>query len=214
MSVTAVKRRATSVTYALDLATVGATVVGPAGPSLMDIGVKDGISAMLVTPGSLPEAKRTLDATGKMVLPGGVDPHVHTNAPDGMAGVLGRDIITKAALHGGRLPSSTLFGRARVLRRPSCTGLVDEWENTAYTDYGFHVVLSDGSPDSGIEEIPAMPEAGLPSYNTFTTTITPPGNRIGAGTSTGTLMEIMKLTAEHGGIVDILAEDDDLVMHQ
>ena len=85
----------------LDLAIVGATVVTPTGPALLDIGVRGGVTAMLVTPGSLPEAVSTLDAAGKIVLPGGVDPHVHTNAPNGMAGVLGRDVITKAALYGG-----------------------------------------------------------------------------------------------------------------
>lgn len=198
----------------LDLAIVGATVVTPTGPALLDLGVSGGVTAMLVTPGSLPEAARTVDAAGKIVLPGGVDPHVHTNAPNGMAGVLGRDVITKAALYGGMTTIIDFVWPGEGSPTAELERVTGEWDGTTYTDYGFHVVLSDGTPDSGIAEIPAMIEAGFPSFKVFTTTITPPGNTTRSHrTSTGTLMEIMKLTAGHGGIVDIHAEDDELVMH-
>lgn len=199
----------------LDLAIVGGTVVTPTGPALLDIGVNDGITSMVVTPGSLPEAARTVDATGKIVLPGGVDPHVHTNAPNGMEGVLGRDIITKAALYGGMTTIIDFIWPGEGSPSAELERIVKEWEGTTYTDYGFHVVLSDGSPDSAIAEIPAMIEDGFPSFKIFTTTITPPGTTTGAfRTTTGTLSEIYRLAAEHGGIVDIHAEDDELVMHQ
>jgi len=209
------KHRPSSVHDMLDLAVIGATVVTPSGPALLDIGVRDGITTMVVTPGSLPEATRVIDATGKIVLPGGVDPHVHTNAPGGMAGVLGRDVITKAALHGGMTTIIDFVWPGSGSPTEELDRVVAEWDGTSYTDYGFHVVLSDGTPDAGLEEIPGMIEAGFPSFKIFTTTITPPGGTVGAfRTSTGTLMEIFKLTARHGGIVDIHAEDDELVMHQ
>ena len=199
----------------LDLAVVGGTLVTPTGPARLDLGVRDGIIAMVVTPGSLPEAARTIDAAGKIVLPGGVDPHVHTNAPNGMQGVLGRDLVTRAALHGGMTTIIDFVWPGAGSPTEELDRIVAEWEGTSYTDYGFHVVLSDGSPDAALEEIPAMIAAGFPSFKIFTTTITPPGNSTGAfRTSTGTLMEIFKLTAAHGGIVDIHAEDDELVMHQ
>lgn len=187
----------------------------PTGPASVDVGVKDGVTAMVVASGALPEAERTLDAAGKIVLPGGVDPHVHTNAPDSMEGVLGRDIITKAALYGGMTTIIDFVWPGRGSPTEALERVVAEWESTAFTDYGFHIVLSDGTPDAGIAAIPDMIEAGFPSFKIFTTTITPPGNTTEVQrTSTGTLMEIMKLTAEHGGIVDIHAEDDELVMHQ
>jgi dihydropyrimidinase len=197
----------------LDLAIVGATVVTPSGPTTVDIGVSDGVTAMLVAPGTLPEAAKTIDAEGQIVLPGGVDPHVHTNAPGDMQGVLGRDIITKAALYGGMTTIIDFVWPGAGSPTTELEKIIGEWEGTAYTDYGFHVVLSDQTPTEGIAEIPALIEAGFPSFKIFTTTITPtdsPGHR----TTTGTLQEIFRLTSEWGGIVDIHAEDDELVMHQ
>lgn len=199
----------------LDLAIVGGTVVTPTGPSLLDIGVKDGITSMVVTPDSLPEAGETIDASDKIVLPGGVDPHVHTNAPNGMEGVLGRDIITKAALYGGMTTIIDFAWPVQGSPTAEVDRLVSEWNGTSYTDYGFHVVLSDGSKDEHIAEMATLIEAGFPSFKIFTTTITPPGASGGAfRTTTGTLSEIFRLAAEHNGIVDIHAEDDELVMHQ
>ncbi len=46
-----------------------------------DIGVKDEKIAMVTVPGGLPEAVRTIDAAGKYVIPGGIDPHVHYRDP-------------------------------------------------------------------------------------------------------------------------------------
>jgi len=199
----------------LDLAVAGGTVVTPDGPAQLDLGVQSGVITMVVSPGSLPGAARTIDASGRIVLPGGVDPHVHTNAPNGMRGVLGRDVITRAALFGGMTTIIDFVWPDGDSPRKELDRVVAEWDGTSYTDYGFHVVLSDGTPDAGLAEIPAMIESGFPSFKIFTTTITPPGNSTGAfRTSTGTLMEIFRLTAEHGGIVDIHAEDDELVMHQ
>jgi dihydropyrimidinase len=197
----------------LDLAITGATVVTPTGAAAVDIGVKDGVTAMLVAPGTLPEAERVIDAGGQIVLPGGVDPHVHTNAPMNMEGVLGRDIITKAALYGGMTTIIDFIWPGAGSPTVELEKMIGEWQGTAYTDYGFHVVLSDQTPDDGIAEIPSLIAAGFPSFKIFTTTITPtmgPGHR----TTTGTLQEIYRLTAAHGGIVDIHAEDDELVMHQ
>jgi len=67
----------------LDLAIVGATVVTPTGPALLDIGVRGGVTAMLVTPGSLPEAVSTLDAAGKIVLPAASTPTSTRTRPTG-----------------------------------------------------------------------------------------------------------------------------------
>lgn len=197
----------------LDLAITGATVVTPTGAAAVDIGVRDGVTAVLSAPGTLGEAARTIGAGGQVVLPGGVDPHVHTNAPLGMTGVLGRDVITKAALYGGMTTIIDFIWPGTGSPTTELEKVAGEWEGTSYTDYGFHVVLSDQTPDEGIAEVPALIAAGFPSFKVFTTSITPgraPGNR----TTTGTLQEIFRLTSAHGGIVDIHAEDDELVMHQ
>lgn len=63
----------------LDLLIAGGTVVSPTGRRRLDVGVRDG-AVVHVGPDS-PAAARTLDAGGLLVLPGGVDTHVHLMDP-------------------------------------------------------------------------------------------------------------------------------------
>ncbi len=61
-----------------DLLVRGGTVVTAESSALLDIAVEGERIVQIAPPGVLPaEAKRVLDATGCLVLPGGVDPHVH-----------------------------------------------------------------------------------------------------------------------------------------
>ena len=61
----------------LDLAITGGTCVLPSGTQAADIGVKDGRIVLVGGPGTLPEAARTVSATDRLVIPGGIDPHIH-----------------------------------------------------------------------------------------------------------------------------------------
>ncbi len=68
---------------ACDLVIRGGTVVTVDGPIETDIGIRHGAIAQL---GALPPARQEIDATGKLVLPGGIDAHVHltrSDPPDG-----------------------------------------------------------------------------------------------------------------------------------
>ncbi len=79
----------------LDLRIVGGTLVDGSGdPSRpADIGIEAGKVVVVSEPGSLPDAVRTIDATGRLVTPGFVDPHTHMDAqlwwePSGAPSVL------------------------------------------------------------------------------------------------------------------------------
>ena len=61
----------------LDLAITGGTCVLPSGTQAADIGVKDGRIVLVGGPGTLPEAVRTVSAADRLVIPGGIDPHIH-----------------------------------------------------------------------------------------------------------------------------------------
>ena len=65
----------------LDLAVSNGTVISPNGAAQLDVGVADGRIVFLGAPGSLPEAARTIDAAGLLVLPGTIDSHFHCRAP-------------------------------------------------------------------------------------------------------------------------------------
>ena len=62
----------------IDLRIAGGDVVLPGGRRRADVLVEDGKIAGIVSPGlEVSEVGRTVDATGRLVLPGMVDPHVH-----------------------------------------------------------------------------------------------------------------------------------------
>ncbi len=79
----------------LDLAVIGGTVVDGTGgpPRGADVGIVDGAIRRVAPPGRLGEARATVDASGRIVVPGFVDPHTHMDAqlwwdPSGKPSVL------------------------------------------------------------------------------------------------------------------------------
>ena len=67
----------------LDLVVTGGVAVMPAGAEAADIGVAAGRIVAIGAPESLRAvgAARVIDATGQIVIPGGVDPHIHCSSP-------------------------------------------------------------------------------------------------------------------------------------
>src|SRR4051794_11745290 len=93
----------------LDLVVSGGTAVMPASTEAADIGVAGGKIVAIGAPGSLAVfgAGRVIDAAGQIVIPGGIDPHIHCGMPIMMPGsneeVLSAppEEVSRAALHGG-----------------------------------------------------------------------------------------------------------------
>lgn len=101
----------------LDTAVVNGLVFVEGTFRKADVGIKDGKIAMVAEPGCLPEAKKTIDASGKHVMPGGVDTHVHYRDP----GHWERETFedgTRAAAAGG----CTTFFEHPISMPPSGTG--------------------------------------------------------------------------------------------
>ena len=107
----------------LDLIIKGGTVVAPGGAALADVGIQGERIAAVATPGALDDigAGDTIDATGMIVLPGGIEPHAHINVPvPGLLGWRRHGRVHPAAR--GRQPRRRLRGRhdLRGLRRARC----------------------------------------------------------------------------------------------
>src|SRR6195256_5539689 len=92
----------------LDLIVRGGDVVTPEGVLRCDVAVAGETIAAIAAPGALSAdiAKRVIDAAGRIVMPGGIDPHVHLHhvwiKPDGTPLVTaGPEQVGRAALHGG-----------------------------------------------------------------------------------------------------------------
>ncbi|HVT66644.1 MAG TPA: amidohydrolase family protein, partial [Trebonia sp.] len=196
----------------LDLIITGATVVTPDGVTVADVGISGSRIAALALPGSLGTDGAVIDGAGLIALPGGIDPHIHAIRPPGVQGQ-GREAISRAAVYGGM---TTLIDFARP--QPGDGPVLDQvrrardqWEGSCYANFAFHVICNDQFGDDQIDEIPALIAAGFPSFKVFTTNMRP-GQLM--RTSGGTLHDIMRHCAGHGGIVDVHGEDDETVMHQ
>ena len=203
----------------LDLIVARGTAVLPSGPELADIAVADGRIAAIGAPGSLASlgAQRVVDALGQLVIPGGIDPHVHCSWPIPVPGqsptLTGPPAqVSRAALHGGTTtiidfalwnPGERL--QAAIERRQR------EWAGACHCDYGLHVMLQGKIPPEILGELGEAVAAGHASVKIFTTDITP--SRRGRMIQFGDIWEILKVTAKAGGIAVIHAEDNDIVMH-
>src|SRR5215471_400687 len=91
----------------LDLLIRGGQVVTPAGVGTWDVGIEGERIVALAAAGTLPaDTARVLDATGKLVIPGGIDPHVHTHWPipsldGGHTTSAPPEQVSRAAIFGG-----------------------------------------------------------------------------------------------------------------
>lgn len=147
----------------LDLAVVNALVFVEGGFRKADVGIQDGKFALVGAPGSLPEAKRTIDAAGKYVLPGGIDTHVHYRDP-GHAERETFQVGTRAAAAGGcttffehpisippQYNAEILHNRLDLCKKGSCV------------DYCFYGAAGGEFP----EEIVPLSKEGVVAYKTF-----------------------------------------------
>src|SRR6267378_2708804 len=138
----------------LDLVIRNGQVVTPQGAGAWEIAAQDGTIAAVAAPGTFREATRVIDAAGKIVVPGGVEPHTH----------LAHRIQMRP---GDDLPSVVEQRAAR-------------WKGNSYTDYTFHITLAGPLPLKTFDAIPEAIQQGFPSFKVFTTDVLP-SNRLDFG---------------------------------
>jgi dihydropyrimidinase len=153
------------------------------------------------------EADRLIDATGKYVLPGGVDPHTHLDMPFG--GTVTIDDVesgqTSAAFGGTTThvdfiiqPAGATFGEA-----------LEEWRGKAngkqVIDMGYHMAVTDLKEGGTLEELATLPEQGVTSYKLFM------AYKGALMVDDETLFRTMQVAAETGALVMVHAENGDAI---
>jgi dihydropyrimidinase len=199
-----------------DLVITGGLAVLPGGVESVDIGVKNGKIAAI---GALVEvdAGRTVDATDQIILPGGIDPHIHcglTMPSKGGAVVTSGppSVVSKAALFGGTTTMCDFaFWQPGETLQQTLEQRHKTWTDACYSDYALHLVLESRVPLSILGELKEAVQSGYPTVKMFTTDITP--GRLAHLTNFGDIWEVLKVLAAEGGLALIHAEDNDLVMH-
>lgn len=183
----------------LDLLITNAKIVDGQGTMPGAIGVSGSRIASRHAEGEpLPAARATIDAGGRMVLPGVVDPHVHFYGE-------GIGEYSRLAVRGG---VTTFIGMIRGAPEIPLATVVEEHRvagvTEAVTDFSFHVVLYD-RPES-IAQIPALAAQGYTSFKMFMAY-----KRRGMMVRDEFLFDAMEAIRKVGGIALIHAEHGELV---
>jgi dihydropyrimidinase len=139
----------------------GGTVATASDTFACDIGIANGQIAALGH--DLGDAARTIDATGLLVLPGGIDSHVHLSQPSGPGIVMADDFEsgTRAAAFGGNttvLPFC-LQERGHSLRQ-AVLDYHAKADGNCYIDVSFHLIISDPTEQVLGQELPALIKDG------------------------------------------------------
>jgi dihydropyrimidinase len=165
-----------------------------------------------IAPGiSTNAATNFIDATGMLLMPGGIDVHTHLDMPFG--GTTSSDDFetgTKAAAFGG---TTTLIDFAIQPKGTRMRDALDTWwkkaENKVSIDYGLHMIVTDLG-ECGLEDMDDMVREGVASFKLF---MAYPGvlmvddatifQALGRTAKNGALI---CLHAENGGIIDVIVK--------
>jgi len=203
----------------IDLVVRNGTVVTPDRASVRDVAVAAGRIVAIAEPGMLAvDGARAIDAAGKIVVPGGVDPHTHLahgimSRPDEPGLTMGPEDDTRGMAFGG---TTTHIDFCFVRPGDDMQNVIEvrtkRWQGNSYVDYAFHVTLAGALPLHTFDQIGEAVQAGFPSFKVFTTNILPihpkrHQNRL----DFGRIHLAMEKIAAAGGILVVHGEDEDLV---
>ncbi|GAC1327091.1 MAG: dihydropyrimidinase [Beijerinckiaceae bacterium] len=153
-----------------DLAIRGGTIATASDTFRGDLGIRGGRIAAIAA--AVEGAAKEIDASGLLVLPGGIDSHVHIAQPSGEGITMADDFAsaTAAAAAGG---NTMVMPFALQIRGTSLRKCVEEYralaEGECYIDTAFHLIVSDPSPEVLGQELPALIRAGHTSFKVFMT---------------------------------------------
>ncbi|MFL9986937.1 dihydropyrimidinase [Paraburkholderia sediminicola] len=189
----------------LDFVIRHADVVTASDRFSCDIGIRDGRVAMLGH--DLPRAPRELDASGLLVLPGGVDGHCHLDQPmpEGMR--MADDFLsgTRSAVCGG---TTTVIPFAAQHKGQSLQAAVDDYHaratGKAVIDYGFHLIVSDPSPHVIADELPRLIANGYTSFKVYMT-------YDDLKLNDREMLDVLSVARAHGALVMVHAENSDCI---
>lgn len=153
------------------------------------------------------KADKTIDATGKIVIPGGIDPHVHLDMP--FMGTFSSDDYetgTRAALFGGttmvidfilQTQGDSLYNALRIWQQKSV--------GKALADYSYHMAVTDFNQQTADEVVEMIEKEGITSFKTFM------AYKGALMIDDGQMVQLMQVVKKHGGMVTVHATNGDMI---
>lgn len=183
----------------------GGTVATASDTFSCDVGIAGGrIAALGSDLGTAPEI---VDAKGLLVLPGGIDSHVHISQPSGPGIVMADDFAsaTRSAAFGG---NTMVLPFAMQQKGESLREVVKDYHRKAdgqcYIDVSFHLIIADASDAVLGQELPALVHDGYTSFKVFMT-------YEGLALSDMEMLKVMTVARETGAMMMVHAENYDAI---
>ena len=189
----------------LDTIIRGGRVANASDTVACDVGIRGGRIVALGE--DLGTAEEVIDARGRLVLPGGIDSHVHLSQPSGPGIVMADDFEsgTRAAAFGG---NTLVMPFCMQQKGQSLRQAVKDYhaiaEGRCHIDVSFHLIISDPSPQVLGQELPALVGDGYTSFKVFMT-------YADLALSDMQMLEVFSTARETGALVMVHAENYDAI---
>lgn len=152
-------------------------------------------------------ADKYIEARGKLVFPGGIDPHVHLSMP--FMGTFSSDTYetgTRAALFGG---TTTVIDFVLQTQGKSLRHALDDWNSrangTAVGDYSFHMAVTDFNENTKPEIQEMIEQEGITSFKTFM------AYKGALMIDDRQMVGLMEEVKKHGGLINVHATNGDMI---
>ena len=167
-----------------------------------DIGIRDGrITAI----GEGLKASDEIDATGRLVLPGGIEAHCHIAQESGM-GLMCADGYRTGSISAAVGGNSSFVPFAAQRKGWGVLETLDIYDSRAagesVIDYGYHLIISDPTPEA-LAELPKAFARGVTSFKVFMT--------YDISIDDGQFLDILSIARAHGALTMVHAENKQMI---
>ena len=152
-------------------------------------------------------AEQVIDASGKLIFPGGIDPHVHLDMP--FMGTYSSDNYetgTRAALFGG---TTMVIDFILQKQGNSLRAALEEWrsrsDNNCISDYSFHMAVTDFNDQTKPEVQEMIEKEGIVSFKTFM------AYKGALMIDDRQMVGLMEEVKKHGGLINVHATNGDMI---
>jgi len=189
----------------LDLKISGGTVANSAETFTADVGIRDGVIVALGK--SIGDADREIDASGKLVLPGGIEAHCHIEQ-ESSGGIMTFDDFYSGSVSAAYGGNTCFVPFAAQHRGQKLKNVLETYHHRAATksviDYSFHLIISDPTDEVLHEELPRAIEQGISSFKVYMTY-----DRLIV--DDGQLLDILETAKKHGALTMVHAENNAMI---